>query len=354
MLHNDVQAIVLAAGKSRRFMGPKSKLLSPLCGKEMILFVTSVLEKLNIESSVVVGHQKELVIDIINEHHKHLFSFIEQQTQGGTGHAVACTKAHWSKDHILIINGDMPLITADIIEKLYAKHLQSNAILSFVTAYNIDLSTGAFGRIVERDNAIAIVEAKDFVGHIEDHPYINAGIYLVSRSFLESSILELKQHGNSKEWYITDLVEIASNRGIAICTLDVPFDRVRGINTLNELAAAQDVVRQDIIEYWMSMGVSFTMPQTVYIDKQVFIGSGTIIHSGVQLLGCTSIGTNSTINAYSVLTNVNVGQNVILGSHSVLTGCIVEHNTVMHAFAHIETPITLHTPVESILSQKTL
>lgn len=342
MLHNDVQAIILAAGRSRRFMGPKSKLISPLCGQEMVLFVTSVLEKLNMESLVVVGHQKELMIDIINKHHKAIFSFIEQETQGGTGHAVVCTKSHWHKDHILVVNGDMPLITTDIIEALYKKHIQSNAALSFVVAHNVDPLTGAFGRIVEKKGAIAIVEAKDFAGRIQDHPYINAGIYLVSRAFLENSISHLKQHGNSQEWYITDLVEIACASREKICTVDVPFDRVRGINTISELAAAQEIVRRDIIEYWMQKGVIFTMPSTVHIDKSVHIGNNCVIHAGVQLLGSTHIGNFACIFPYAVLNNMHVGDCVTVGAHSVLSDSIVEKNKILPAFTHIELPITMH------------
>src|SRR5579871_4996801 len=119
----NVQAIILAAGKATRFGTGKSKLLEKICGQEMILYPTKVFESLSIPTTLVVGYQKESVIDAVKKAHGDAVSFVVQEKQEGTGHAILCSQQTWHKEHILIINGDCPLVTVDIIEQLYAKHI---------------------------------------------------------------------------------------------------------------------------------------------------------------------------------------------------------------------------------------
>ena len=190
MISHDVQAILLAAGKATRFKTNTSKLVQKICGQEMVLYCTYALEQLNIDTTVIVGYQKESVIEAIKNHHDSNIQFVTQEKQEGTGHAVLCSKPTWHKDLILIMNGDMPLVTTTIIEHIYKTHLETKATITLAIAHDID-PAGAYGRIVQKDNTIAIVEAKEFTGDIEDHPFINAGIYLVDRLFLESVINSL-------------------------------------------------------------------------------------------------------------------------------------------------------------------
>ncbi len=92
----------------------------------------------------------------------------------------------------LVLNGDMPLVTKDIIEKLYLKHTTSNAAMSFVTAHNCDPSAAHYGRVIQSQDAISIVEAKEFKGDITESCCINAGIYILKRTFLEENITKLQ------------------------------------------------------------------------------------------------------------------------------------------------------------------
>src|ERR1700733_13731738 len=125
-MNTKVQAIILAAGKSTRFNTEKTKLATTLCGQAMILFPTKLLEDLEISTTVVVGYQQELVKNIIIAEHGNTINFVTQEKQEGTGHALACTQEYWVQDHILVINGDVPLITEETISSLYNEHIKND------------------------------------------------------------------------------------------------------------------------------------------------------------------------------------------------------------------------------------
>jgi bifunctional UDP-N-acetylglucosamine pyrophosphorylase/glucosamine-1-phosphate N-acetyltransferase len=334
MISQDVQAVVLAAGRAKRFKTNTSKLVQKLCGQEMVLFVTKALEQLNIETTVVVGHQKETVTSAIQEHHHTNIHFVTQEKQEGTGHAVLCAEPTWQKDIILIMNGDMPLVTNTIIEQLYAKHKETHATITLAVAYDTD-PAGAYGRIVQNGNKLEIVEAKEFTEDIEDHPFINAGIYLVDHAFLQSVIHTLDRSKVSNEFYITDIIKMASDSDKIISTVTVPFDRVRGINNFRELWAAEQILRSDIINHWMLEGVRFTLPLTNHVDINVTIGAGTQIEAGVQLFGSTKIAQYCQIQAFSYLTNATIDDNVIVRPHSIIDDSHVKNEACVGPFVHI-------------------
>ena len=334
MILHDVQAVVLAAGQAKRFKTNTSKLVQKICGQEMVLYITYALEQLKIDTTVIVGHQKESVMEVIKANHDCPIQFVTQDKQEGTGHAVLCSKSTWKKDLILIMNGDMPLVTAKIIEQIYNKHKETKATITLAIAHDTD-PTGAYGRIVEKDNTVAIVEAKEFTGDIEDHPFINAGIYLVDRAFLESVISSLARSKVSNEFYITDIIKMASDMGKIISTVVVPFDRVRGINNFKELWAAEQILRSDIINHWMLEGVRFTLPQTNHVDLNVSIGAGTQIEAGVQLLGKTKIGRNCLIQSFSYLNNATIDDDVIVRPHSIIDDSHLETQSSVGPFVHV-------------------
>lgn len=334
-MKNNVQAIILAAGKSSRFNTNTTKLSAEICGQPMILFITKLLENLGINTTVVVGHEKEIVKNIITHTHKDTINFINQEEQLGTGHALACTEKLWSKNNVLVINGDMPLVTEQIITDLYAQHTKKNACVSFVTTCNPDPTSKAYGRVVRTENNIAIVEAKDFIGNPQEHCCVNAGIYLIAKDFLQNYITELKNNNASNEFYITDLIAIASNNGKIVTTTSAPFDTIRGINTLQELWAAEQIKRSELINHWMDNGVRFSLAQNVHIDLNVTIGQGTSIDCGVHLRGTTTIGKNCHIYEFSSLENATLEDNVTIYSHTVINNAHIQSGAEVGPFAHV-------------------
>lgn len=332
MFSNKVQAIVLAAGKSTRFNTGRTKLLEKICGQEMILYITRLLESLNIPITVVVGYQKDTIQETIAKHHLDSIDFVVQDEQSGTGHAIMCTQESWQREHILIMNGDVPLVTSDIIEKLYETHIETNADISFVTSH---YAGGSYGRVIKTDTSIQIIEARDFKGDISENCCINAGIYLIRKSFLQQCIKDLTFHETSKEFYITDLIQIASNQNKIVTTVSAAFDRIRGINNFHELWAAEHIKRADLIKYWMEKGVHFSVAQNVHIDLTVSIGSGSYIGCGVHLLGTTQIGKNCRIHEFTSLENTSIGDNANVYPHCIIENSHLGNNTKIGPFAHV-------------------
>jgi bifunctional UDP-N-acetylglucosamine pyrophosphorylase / glucosamine-1-phosphate N-acetyltransferase len=334
MLSNHTtQAIVLAAGKSKRFNTQTSKLLEPLCGKPMILYTTQLLEQLAIPATVVIGHQAGTVKEVITAHHQSV-TFVEQTEQRGTGDALKQTQHQWHAQNILVINGDMPLITPAIITQLLNHHTTTHAAVTFVTTEHTD-SGHAYGRVVRNGSTIKIVEAKDDGSHHADSYSINAGIYLMQRAFLEKHINDLTKDNNAHEYYITDLIAIANQHGYRIETVQAAFDEVRGVNTLKELWIAEHIKRSELISYWMQQGVRFFSPTTNQLDSSVSIDTGTQIHAGVHVLNNTTIGKHCIIEPFCILDNATIGDNCIIKSHSVIKDGTLATNVHIGPFARI-------------------
>lgn len=341
MSAKDLQAIVLAAGKSTRFKIEKIKLAEKICGQEMLLYITKLLEQMHTSTTVVIGYQREVIKRLLKNHHGNTLDFALQEHQQGTGHAILCAQQNFRNENILIINGDIPLVTEDIIRELYKKHSKTNAIISFVIAHNTDPSTGTYGRVIQKNNFIEIVETPDFKDDIHEHCFINAGIYIIKRKFLEKYLNTLKNTNASHEFYITDLIKVASKNGYKVSTISVPFDRIRGINTFKELWVAEQIKRSEIIKYWMERGVRFSLAQSVSIDLDVFIGAGTLIDCSVHLLKGTKIGKNCIIQGFSTLSNAQVGDSSVIYSHSIICDSIIGKTAKIGPFAYIHEHATV-------------
>lgn len=341
-----LQAIILAAGKSTRFNTNKTKLLEPICGQPMVLYPINMLASLDIPITMVIGYQKEELKNRLSTATPLALHYVEQEYPGGTGHAILSSRTHWEQPHLLIMNGDMPLVTKDIIQDLIQKHTDTHAAISFVTAHDTGNVTSGYGRVIETDRGqkkqIEIVEARDFTGDPTTDYCINAGIYLVSTQFLEQYLPTLTPNTITNELYFTDLIKMASDAGLTVSTLSAPFDSIRGVNTLQELWAVEQIKRAELIKHWMHHGVRFSMPHTVHMDLDVTIGSGSVIDANVHLTGTTSIGTNCIVHPFSTLHNVSLGNNVTIYAHCVLSDSQIHANALVGPFAHVRTQSTLH------------
>ncbi|MEX0848877.1 MAG: NTP transferase domain-containing protein [Candidatus Dependentiae bacterium] len=240
-----IQAVIFAAGKSSRFESKTSKLLTPFNGKPMILYPTQAVDNLGIPMVVVVGHQRDLMQQtLLNEMPNATIEFAIQEKQLGTGHALRCAIDKLTGDDILMLYGDQPLMKSETIQKLIDAHEQKNAVITIVVSKRTE--PGSYGRIVTDKNGITkCVEAKDFVGmDPHKHPRVNAGYYLIKRDFIEKHIDELWMHKNKQEYYINDLIEIASREGHKINIITVPYEMVHGVNTKNELVFAEALMKK--------------------------------------------------------------------------------------------------------------
>lgn len=329
---SEVQGIILAAGKAKRFNTGNTKVLEKICGQEMILYATRLLELLKVQTTVVVGHQKKLVQKAVQKVHGKRVHFVVQEEQQGTGHALLCAEKVFDKKHILIMNADTPLIDEHIILKLYNNHINTGSTISFVSAHYPDPHTH-YGRVIEKDGFFEIIEARDFTGDYATHCCINAGIYIAENTFLQNTLHTLKE--TNQEIYITDLIKKASEQGNKVSMVKAPFDTIRGVNTYEELWAVEQIQRSQLIKKWMQKGVRFFTPQNIHIDLNVSIGAGTFIGAGTHLLGETKIGKNCVIDAFSYLHNAIVDDNVIIKTYCLVEDAYIKNDAVVGPFAHV-------------------
>ncbi len=332
MLEN-IQAIVLAGGISKRFHTGKTKLIEKICGTELILYPIKLLKSLEIPTAVVIGYQYELIKNIIQK--KDFFpDFILQHEPLGTGHALQITQNIWSHDHILIMHADIPLLTPDVINKLYRKHIKFDAEISFITAH-VDDTLNKESRIITNNNKIELSNETD--KEIDpSHCCVSAGIYLIKRTFLEKNIHLLTKDEITGEMFLQELVQIASEQQAKIITNQVNFDVIRSVETLADLWAIEHISRSKILQYWMDHGVRFANALNVVIEETVKIEPGSFIDTGVILTGSTWIKKGSRIGAYTQIKDSIIEDNTVVPSQMIITNATITKYTTLQSFTQYQ------------------
>jgi UDP-N-acetylglucosamine diphosphorylase/glucosamine-1-phosphate N-acetyltransferase len=233
-------ALILAAGKGTRMKSDLAKVLHVLNGKPLLYYSLVAAGDAGAEKIVaVIGHQA----DIIREEFANSGCiFVEQKPQLGTGHAVLQAKNLLGdyKGLTVILCGDVPLLKPATIKSLVDNHLTAKAVVSVLTT--IPPLPHAYGRIVKDDkgNVLKIVEHKDATEDEKKIGEINTGIYCVDTKFLFSALGKVTNDNKQREYYLTDIVEIACCEGVTVKSF-IAFDyiEVMGINTVEELSRAE-------------------------------------------------------------------------------------------------------------------
>ena len=230
---------ILAAGKGTRMDSNIPKVLHNLENKALIDYVLDTAYELNPEKIfTVVGFKKELVINHINNPN---IEYIEQKEQLGTGHAVLQldNPLYGKNGHLLILYGDVPNIKHSTLSPIVDEHIKENADVTMITAILED-PTG-YGRIIrdQSGNLIKIVEEKDCNKSEKAIKEINPGIYIFKISKLFKNLKKVKSNNESKEYYLTDVIELINNSGtVKTKKIDNPKE-IMGINTIKQLESFQ-------------------------------------------------------------------------------------------------------------------
>lgn len=327
---------MLAAGLGKRMNSGLPKVLHCLGGKPLLFYPLEIARSLNPKRiAIVVGHGAEEVKRSCADNG---ISWVFQQRQLGTGHAVGCTRdIFWDfSGDLLILSGDVPLISQDSLLGLLRHHREQEAVLTFMTAF-LDHPTG-YGRIVRNENEelIGIVEERDANQPEKKIKEVNAGIYVVSPRFLYPALEELNSDNQQGEYYLPDIVRVAQKSARIFRTVRVEDAReILGINTREELAFMEKTLQERINRKWMEAGVTLQDPQTTYIEEGVRIGQDTIIGPNTHLLGHTVIGGRCRIDGNAYVTNAHIGNDVHLKFLVVLTDCRIAEGAIVGPFAHL-------------------
>ena len=285
---SDLLVLILAAGKGTRMKSRKAKVLHQVGGASLVEHVVATARSVSSSVSVVIGHQAETVRALMPE-----VSFVEQKEQLGTGHAVMVAREQLSahKGDLLVLPGDVPLISSETLKAFIAFHTQGGYAASVMTA-DVDDPHG-YGRIVRRgDNELkSIVEHRDATPEILKISEINSSIYVFNTPALFEALTQVRNENSQSEYYLTDVIGILGAQGRKVGAFKSPrADEILGINTRKELAAIDRIMRRRKCESLMADGVTIIDPDSTFIDAEVQIGADTVIHPSVQIHGKTIIG----------------------------------------------------------------
>ena len=240
-----MKAIILAAGKGTRFKSDKAKVLQEILGKSLIERVIDLAVSVGIkEKVIVVGYQGEEVIKSLEK--KKDVKFVWQHLQLGTGHAVMSARDEINPtDDILILYGDVPATKKETIQKLIKEHQAKKNVVTILTAELEDPKW--YGRIVrdKKGNITCIREAKDCSPKELEIKEINTAILIVQGKFLLEALSKLKANNTQKEYYLTDIVEIASNEGKNVGALLINDENeIKGVNSIEELQEMRFILQK--------------------------------------------------------------------------------------------------------------
>ena len=335
----NIGALILAGGKGTRMYSTLPKVLQPILGEPMLSYVYSALAPMFGEQILtVIGHRAELLRLAFPQFEDR---FILQAEQLGTGHALqiawpALREACLS--HVLVVSGDVPLISKDTLTTFINAVERSQSPLGFITLTLRD--PGAYGRVL-RDNdgkVSSIIEAKDYdsAKYGPEPNEINAGIYCLEIERIEPLLPLLRNKNKSGEFYITDLVSLAAQSDLDVIGVQCGDDEtLLGINNPRELIRTENIVREEIVRDWLDAGVFIHMPEAVRIGPDVVLEPGARVQGPCQILGASRIAAHAEVEAFCHLNNASLGEGAVVRSFSHLENAVLEAGAIAGPYARL-------------------
>lgn len=315
-----ISVAILAAGLGTRMRSKKAKVMHEAGGKALVAHVVEAALRLARPEhvAVVVGHQAERVKELLAGYG---VRFALQAEQKGTGHALLCCREtlEGAGGLVIVSVGDCPLLRAETLEALVARHRAQGAACTVITT-ELEDPTG-YGRILKNaaGDVVGIVEQKAATAEQLRVREINSGIYCFEGALLWPGLARLEPNPASGEIYLTDLVEqlVAGGHRVTSYLIE-DASELLGINTRVELALVDRMLRERTVKAHMLAGVTIEKPETVSIDAGVVIGQDTVVEAFAQLRGRCVIGEECRIGSASILTNAVVEDGAVVEAFSVM------------------------------------
>ncbi|HLD36922.1 MAG TPA: NTP transferase domain-containing protein [Planctomycetota bacterium] len=299
-----IAAVVLAAGKGTRMDSDRPKVLHEICGQPLLYYTLKALKELvELEKTyVVVGHERDKVRDVFKSED---VQWINQDQLNGSGDALARTRSFLEGFNglILVLCGDTPLMSADLLKKLIQAHLDSSSG-TCATILTCELDNPAvYGRIVrdKKGNVKGIVEAKEATEKQKKIKEINSGTYVFSNAVF-MALAKVKPNPVNGEYYLTKVIDILVKEGKRIkgFLAERPLECL-GVNTQDELNTAGSIMRQRIINDFIKGGVRVVAPDNTYIEEGVTIGKDTVVYPFTVIHSNVVIGSGCEVGPFSHL-----------------------------------------------------
>jgi bifunctional UDP-N-acetylglucosamine pyrophosphorylase/glucosamine-1-phosphate N-acetyltransferase len=332
-----LQALVLAAGKGTRMKSARPKVLHSAFELPLLEHVLRAVASLDPKPvTVVVGHQGDLVETLFKDRG---LTFLRQEPQLGTGHAVRSASpvvARQPERPLLVVYGDMPLLRPETLRSLAQAHRAQGASVSLLTC--LLEHPGAYGRVLRGSDGrvLRIVEAADASPAERAVREINAGVYVFDVPVLLRA-LERLDHGNAQgELYLTDVVEHVAREGgrieARVCEDET---EALGVNTLEELAQASELLRRRRLAALMAAGVIVERPDTVSVGPDAEVEPDTVLRAFTLVEGRSIIEAGARVGPFVRLVNCRVAAGAEILDHCLLCDSAVGPGASVGPFAHV-------------------
>ncbi|MEZ9059801.1 bifunctional UDP-N-acetylglucosamine diphosphorylase/glucosamine-1-phosphate N-acetyltransferase GlmU [Vibrio pelagius] len=325
-------AVILAAGKGTRMYSNTPKVLHTLAGKPMVKHVIDTCNGLGAQNiHLVYGHGGDQMKATLAEEQ---VNWALQAEQLGTGHAVDQASEHFADDEkVLVLYGDVPLISAETIENLLdAQPTGGIALLTVV----LDNPTG-YGRIIRKNGpVVAIVEQKDATDEQKLIKEINTGVMVATGGDLKRWLSGLSNDNAQGEYYLTDVIAAAHDEGRAVEAVhpNSPIE-VEGVNDRSQLARLERAYQAEQADKLLKQGVMLRDPSRFDLRGELQCGMDVEIDVNVIIEGSVSIGDNVTIGAGCVLKDCEIDDNTVIRPYSVIEGATVGEDCTVGPFTRL-------------------
>ena len=334
-----VTAIILAAGAGSRMHAAQPKVLHPLLGRPMALWVVEAVRSVLRDPALLLLSPATAALHALAPTGT---LRAEQPEPRGTGDAVRCALPALPADatEVLIACGDTPLLEPSSISALIATRRAAGAPIA-LAAFHAEDPTG-YGRVElsEEGRALRIVEERDATDEGRANDLVNAGLYAVDRAWLAGALDTLAPSAASGEVYLTDLVARAATEGTPAPVLLGSGIDLEGVNDRRQFADAAAALRERINAAHLERGVGMMDPTTVWIEPTVSIAADVAIEPNVMLSGNTTIATGTRIEAGSRIHESVIGEGCTIRS-SDIDGSTLASGVDVGPFAHIRPGCTI-------------
>lgn len=334
-----VTAIILAAGVGSRMHAAQPKVLHPLLGRPMALWVVEAVRSVLRDPALLLLAPATAALHALAPAGT---LRAEQPQPRGTGDAVRCALPALPADatEVLIACGDTPLLEPSSISALISTRRAAGAPIA-LAAFHAEDPTG-YGRVElsEEGRAVRIVEERDATDDGRANDLVNAGLYAVDRAWLAGALPTLKPSAASGEVYLTELVARAAAEGTPAPVLLGSGIDLEGVNDRRQFADAAAALRERINAAHLERGVGMMDPTTVWIEPTVSIAADVVIEPNVMLSGNTTIATGTRIEAGSRIHESVIGEGCTIRS-SDIDGSTLASGVDVGPFAHIRPGCTI-------------
>ena len=314
----NITTVILAAGNSSRFKHNKSKIFQDLSGLSIIEHVYLIAKEVSKNKVIIVCNKnniKELKSKFINA------KFIIQTTQKGTAHAILTAKKYLANRNILILFGDVPLVTYSSIKKLI-KNFNKNHSRGSMIAFKTENPFG-YGRVITKGNYVSSIVEELHASKIQKKIKLcNSGIMICDSKLLFNYINKISNKNIKKERYLPDIFQILHDMKKSFSFVLGSEEEMLGVNTVKDLIRIDQIFQKRIKDKIIDEGVIIQLPETVRMSFDTKIKKGSIIEpfvnikSGVSIKENVLIKSNSVVESCSINSNTSVGPSARIRPHS--------------------------------------